>query len=177
VVLSNYEEFICYLFFQSFYALKAVPMVKPTELPRSSLGDGKGGVFLMRFGDRKINNCGGKGISVLLVEKTTDLSQVTNFITQCCIKYTLPSAGFELTTLIVINTTHAIWTCGNCHCTWDITSGLCIIAKKNTYYWNNKLYGYDKGFIVRNRLKAIYRARNWRVSVVAMDNIWLLGTL
>ena len=36
-------------------------MVKPTELPRSSLGDGRGGVFLVRFGDRKINNCGGKG--------------------------------------------------------------------------------------------------------------------
>ena len=34
---------------------------------------------------------------------------------------------------------------------------MCIIAKTNTYYWNNKLYGYDKGFIVRNRLKAIYK--------------------
>jgi hypothetical protein len=27
---------------------------------------------------------------------------LTNFITECCIEYTLPSAGFELTTLVVI---------------------------------------------------------------------------
>jgi len=28
----------------------------------------------------------------------------TNFITQCCIEYTLPWAGFELTTLVVMVT-------------------------------------------------------------------------
>ena len=29
---------------------------------------------------------------------------LTNFITLCCIEYTLPSMGFELTTLVVIST-------------------------------------------------------------------------
>ena len=29
---------------------------------------------------------------------------LTNFITQCCIKYTSPRAGFELTTLVVVCT-------------------------------------------------------------------------
>ena len=38
-------------------------------------------------------------------EKTTDLSQVTDkLITHCCIEYTSPSAGFELSTLVVIGT-------------------------------------------------------------------------
>ena len=39
--------------------------------------------------------------------KTTDISQVAdklNFITLCCIGYTSPLAGFELTTLVVICT-------------------------------------------------------------------------
>ena len=38
-------------------------------------------------------------------EKTTVPSQVTeNFITYCCIEYTLPRTGFKLTTLVVIVT-------------------------------------------------------------------------
>ena len=41
--------------------------------------------------------------SVLLVEETTDLSQVTDkFDHICYIEYTLPWTGFELTDLVVI---------------------------------------------------------------------------
>jgi hypothetical protein len=33
---------------------------------------------------------------------------LTNFITKCCIEYTLPLAGFKLTTLVVIGTESVI---------------------------------------------------------------------
>jgi hypothetical protein len=50
--------------------------------------------------------------SVLLVEETgstlrkqqTCRKSLTNLITQCCIEYTSPWAGFKLTTLVVIGT-------------------------------------------------------------------------
>ena len=51
-------------------------------------------------------------LSVLLVGETgstlrklqTCRKSLTNFITQCCIEYTSPWAGFKLTTLVVIGT-------------------------------------------------------------------------
>jgi len=48
-------------------------------------------------------------LAVLLVEETgeklpTCRKSLTNFITQCCIERTSPSAGFEITTLVVIVT-------------------------------------------------------------------------
>jgi hypothetical protein len=43
--------------------------------------------------------------SVVLLEKTTDLSQVTDKLYHImCIKYTSPWAAFELTTLVAIDT-------------------------------------------------------------------------
>jgi hypothetical protein len=49
------------------------------------------------------NGCNNKSLCVYC--KTNDLPQsLTNFITYCCIDYTSPIAGFELTTLVVIGT-------------------------------------------------------------------------
>ena len=58
--------------------------------------------------------------SVLLVEETRESQQIdanhlTNFITWCCIEYTSPWAGFELTTLVMIGNDYIDSCKFNCH--------------------------------------------------------------
>ena len=58
---------------------------------------------------------------------------LTIFITQCCIEYTSPSAGFELTTLVVIGT-DCIGSCkSNYHAITTTTSlVMSLIQQKRT---------------------------------------------
>jgi hypothetical protein len=57
--------------------------------------------------------------SVLVVENTTDLSQVTD---KLCIEYTSPWTGFELTNLAVIDT-YCIGSCkSNYHTIMTVTA-------------------------------------------------------
>jgi len=49
---------------------------------------------------------------------------LTNFITQCCIKYTSPSAGFKLTMLVVIGTDCIVSYKSNYHMITTMTAPL-----------------------------------------------------
>ena len=83
-------------------------------------------------------------------EKTTCCKSLKNFITYCCIEYTSPWTGFDLTTLVVIGT-DCIDSCkSNYHTTTTVPSTKC----KWFFNWHIKLpaavYVIDLQFLVKS---------------------------
>ena len=68
-----------------------------------------------------VNFIGGGNRSTLRKPPTCRKS-LTNFITQCCIQYTLPWAGFKLVTLVVIGSDCTGSSKSNCHTITTMTA-------------------------------------------------------
>jgi hypothetical protein len=77
----------------------------------------------------------GKRKSVLLVEETGvhRKKSLTNFITYCCVEYTSPWMGFELTTLVVIGTDCT----GSCKSNYHTIT---TMTAPNTEWWKDLPY-------------------------------------
>jgi hypothetical protein len=97
--------------------------------------------------------------------KPGNLSQVTeNFITQCCIVYTFPLAGFELTTLVAMCTDCT----GSCKSNYHMimTTRYCIC---NIYYYPISLYICSEDTVQSQGVKSLKK----KVECLEEENIKL----
>jgi hypothetical protein len=74
-------------------------------------------------------SCIGGGNRSAWINPQTCRKSLTNFITQCCIEYTSPWEGFEVTTLVVINADST----GSCKSNYHTITTMTTSTLRNAY--------------------------------------------
>ena len=99
----------------------------------------------------------------------TCCKSLTNCITKCCIEYTSPWTGFELTTLVVIGT-DCTGTCKSNYHTITTMTGLSMDMHKNVYQSNLKKIILHRNRYIKMDIFHKYPSQAWYICFITLDS-------